>query len=34
MCGLPEGLGVLGGGGEMEKNCDNCNSIINKIFKK
>ena len=27
-------LGVLGEGGQRRKNQDNCNCIINKIFKK
>ena len=29
---LPEGVGVLGGGGQSGKSKDNCNSTIN--FKK
>ena len=33
--GLPEGIGVLGRGGQRGKNRDNCNSITYKIqFKK
>ena len=31
--GLPEGMGVLGGGGKG-RNWDNCNSIVNKMFFK
>ena len=31
---LPEGLVGLDGGGQREKNWDNCNSIISKIYLK
>lgn len=30
--GLPEGVEVLGGGGQREENWDNSNSIKKKIF--
>ena len=30
--GLLEEKGVSGGGGQRERNWDNCNSIINKIY--
>ena len=30
--GLPVGVGARLGGGVKEENCDNCNSINNKIF--
>ena len=29
--GLPEGVGVLGGGEQRGKNQDNCNSIISEL---
>ena len=31
---LLEGMGVLGEGGQRQKNWDNCNSIINKTYYK
>ena len=31
---LPDGVGVLGGGGQKWKNWDNCNSIVDKSITK